>query len=735
MMTDTAAQQLIDTNGQPLVTQQERQAMVNKLSTHWTQDLSTRVENMAFEKSGGRKPLYLKAVQNYYQHIQTAYQNRSNQQQQQQQQQTLQSLNNNNNNNSVQYLNQQVNSSQQQQQPSITMISQPQLAQMLNQQNRFNPVQPSLPSRMPNPQTSMMNTQSPIPNQGPRLREPQKFNQSTLNSTTYTVSPHNSASSPLIPTNDLSSNYATPQQQQQSQLTNINLSDYLSQQNRYVNPRARTATSLNGNFPQQTSSNNSNDVLHQFIAGNSSTNSVTSSSASSPINTPMTNTSSTGDRLLQRILTSNPDGTSNTMSLTNRQSTLQQPTPSNMPQPNRSVNPTNSNNPLRPSLLSQQPSPSSSVILMPTVPQISNVQIQPSSNVTIQQSSLNNNNNNNVNGSFASRIQAMQQLPSSVTMNSSTPLQNNYSSPVDRSAPLSGSGSISSPDEETINLIKYFKENLGKLQLYCQKYTNEGNQNKARNLQLLYEQMVQFINNPTYESLPNAKNLRDSLERASNRSQQPNAVPVNVPVPNPPTQQINDINQFEKSFTEFLSRDQKKRLFFSKLFIEPLNNVINGIPHKKVRLDNDYNNSNRITQQIIPSNQSSLISQLNDEFNLLPANIFSIELLPVSHVVKTIQLNDEYLSRKGLVLRCKLLEPFIPIIQPLRIKISTRYPDEQPEILSLTKTMPPKLEFTDGHPYFEQISMLFISYLFKLPPQHTVTDILNIWRQSVQAAL
>ncbi|CAF3771978.1 unnamed protein product, partial [Adineta steineri] len=297
------------------------------------------------------------------------------------------------------------------------------------------------------------------------------------------------------------------------------------------------------------------------------------------------------------------------------------------------------------------------------------------------------------------------------------------------------SGSISSPDEETINLIKYFKENLGKLQLYCQKYTNEGNQNKARNLQLLYEQMVQFINNPTYESLPNAKNLRDSLERASNRSQQPNAVPVNVPIPNPPTQQINDINQFEKSFTEFLSRDQKKRLFFSKLFIEPLNNVINGIPHKKVRLDNDYNNSNRITQQTIPSNQSSLISQLNDEFNLLPANIFSIELLPVSHVVKTIQLNDEYLSRKGLVLRCKLLEPFIPIIQPLRIKISTRYPDEQPEILSLTKTMPPKLEFTDGHPYFEQISMLFISYLFKLPPQHTVTDILNIWRQSVQAAL
>ncbi len=56
--------------------------------------------------------------------------------------------------------------------------------------------------------------------------------------------------------------------------------------------------------------------------------------------------------------------------------------------------------------------------------------------------------------------------------------------------------------------------------------------------------------------------------------------------------------------------------------------------------------------------------------------------------------DDEYLSRKGMVLRCKLLESLNPLIPPLRIRISTRYPDEQPEILSLTETIPPKLEFT-----------------------------------------
>lgn len=32
-----------------------------------------------------------------------------------------------------------------------------------------------------------------------------------------------------------------------------------------------------------------------------------------------------------------------------------------------------------------------------------------------------------------------------------------------------------------------------------------------------------------------------------------------------------------------------------------------------------------------------------------------------------------------------------------------------------------------GHPFFEQISAYFVSHLFKLPSQHTITDILNIW--------
>jgi hypothetical protein len=49
-----------------------------------------------------------------------------------------------------------------------------------------------------------------------------------------------------------------------------------------------------------------------------------------------------------------------------------------------------------------------------------------------------------------------------------------------------GSGSISSPDEETINLIKYLKENIGKLQTLCQKFTNEGNSKSIDKEYLFY---------------------------------------------------------------------------------------------------------------------------------------------------------------------------------------------------------------------------------------------------------
>lgn len=77
-----------------------------------------------------------------------------------------------------------------------------------------------------------------------------------------------------------------------------------------------------------------------------------------------------------------------------------------------------------------------------------------------------------------------------------------------------GSANTSSPADEMTKLVKYFKENLSRIQSYYQKFVNEKNIDKARYLQQVHQQMVQFINNPTMESIGTARNIRELLERA-----------------------------------------------------------------------------------------------------------------------------------------------------------------------------------------------------------------------------
>ena len=42
--------------------------------------------------------------------------------------------------------------------------------------------------------------------------------------------------------------------------------------------------------------------------------------------------------------------------------------------------------------------------------------------------------------------------------------------------------------------------------------------------------------------------------------------------------------QFSKSVTDFLQREPKERQTVSKRYLEPLSDVINGVPHKSVSL-------------------------------------------------------------------------------------------------------------------------------------------------------
>ncbi|CAF2443371.1 unnamed protein product [Rotaria sp. Silwood2] len=67
----TGVPQPTGSNGQTVVTPSERQALIQKLASKWPLQLSTRIEEQAFEKSRGIKPNYLKFVQAYFQQIQT----------------------------------------------------------------------------------------------------------------------------------------------------------------------------------------------------------------------------------------------------------------------------------------------------------------------------------------------------------------------------------------------------------------------------------------------------------------------------------------------------------------------------------------------------------------------------------------------------------------------------------------------------------------------------------------
>lgn len=148
---------------------------------------------------------------------------------------------------------------------------------------------------------------------------------------------------------------------------------------------------------------------------------------------------------------------------------------------------------------------------------------------------------------------------------------------------------------------------------------------------------------------------------------------------------------------------------------------------------------------------ASLVNVIESEFAQLSSNTFTYELKPLLEKMASsssaIDVRD--LPIRDYELTCRFTEMNMPVVPPLKMKLSVKYPNEPPEVLSLTSTSlsltPARLENTgsltlekekhphhmisllDGHLFFETISRNFIYFLFKLPAQHTVTDVLDIW--------
>jgi hypothetical protein len=101
-----------------------------------------------------------------------------------------------------------------------------------------------------------------------------------------------------------------------------------------------------------------------------------------------------------------------------------------------------------------------------------------------------------------------------------------------------------------------------------------------------------------------------------------------------------------------------------------------------------------------PSNQlsTSLTNIIESEFAHLSMNTFSYELKPMYDKISTSSsiIKNKDLPVRDYELTCRFIELNMPIVPPLKMKLTIQYPDEPPEILSLISTTlnvtPTKLE-------------------------------------------
>ncbi len=148
-----------------------------------------------------------------------------------------------------------------------------------------------------------------------------------------------------------------------------------------------------------------------------------------------------------------------------------------------------------------------------------------------------------------------------------------------------------------------------------------------------------------------------------------------------------------------------------------MNNEIRNFRH--MRLDTE-------TKQVVEPNQTltnndsltSLTNTIESEFAHLSVNTYSYELKPlhdkVSPTSSMMKNKDSIVSDYELT--CRLIELNMPIVPPLKMKLTVQYPNEPPEILSLASTamnmIPTKLENSGKKKFKSPPSKIFLLFFY-----------------------
>ena len=119
---------------------------------------------------------------------------------------------------------------------------------------------------------------------------------------------------------------------------------------------------------------------------------------------------------------------------------------------------------------------------------------------------------------------------------------------------------------------------------------------------------------------------------------------------------------------------------------------------RNIRLDGDARQTMEVPSS--PTNDAfvRLSTTIENEFAHLSMNTYSYELKPINEKVpptpSMMKTKDSMVNDYELT--CRLIEVNMPIVPPLKMKLTIQYPNEPPEILSLTSTAtnvtPTKLE-------------------------------------------
>ena len=115
-----------------------------------------------------------------------------------------------------------------------------------------------------------------------------------------------------------------------------------------------------------------------------------------------------------------------------------------------------------------------------------------------------------------------------------------------------------------------------------------GQQDKAAKYRQLHDQMSNFVRNPIPEHLVVARRLKEHVDRMLGPVMM---APINEMSTMPTATATNNrlmttgvFEQCQRTINDYLGKDSILKYNITKRFLEPLSEVLNGVPHKYVRL-------------------------------------------------------------------------------------------------------------------------------------------------------